>query len=147
MFRKNVFMSCCVLSFLFVGCQDTDTPSVVNTDKQALEQTNKASSKVNEELQPIDEAPGPVGGLKALQKALVYPQLARKAGIEGRAILSVLIGKDGSPQSVKLLKSSGNESCDQAAIKAVKAVKWNPGLRDGKPVPAEIGIPIVFKLK
>ena len=49
------------------------------------------------------------GGTKALAKYLStkikYPQEARKAGAQGRVILSFIVGADGSISNVKTLKS------------------------------------------
>ena len=144
MIRKKAIIVCSALGFLIVGCEDTNTLPAEKNEKQALEPISKTAV---DGIENFDKPPKPVDGLVALQKALVYPESARRKGIEGNSILSIIVGEDGSLQAVKVLKTSGDESCDQAAMKAAKAVKWNPGLRDGLPVSVQITMPIVFKLK
>ena len=49
-----------------------------------------------------------------------YPFEARRGRIEGTAFLKVLIGPDGTPASVELVKTSGNINLDRAAVTAVR---------------------------
>jgi TonB family protein len=93
-----------------------------------------------------DEAPEPIGGFAAIQKNLQYPEIARKAGIEGRVILNVLVAENGEIDEIKVLKSLGHNGCDEAAMVAVRAVKWKPAMQKGKPVKVWVGIPVIFKL-
>ena len=97
----------------------------------------------------FDKAPAPVGGFAAIQNNLKYPEIARKAGIEGRVILNVLVEADGSVTDAKVLKNlgEGHNGCAESAIAAVKAVAWEPAEKDGKPVSVWIGIPVIFRLK
>ena len=94
-----------------------------------------------------DEAPQPIGGFAAIQRNLVYPEIARKAGVEGRVVVNCLIDEKGSVIRTKILKSLGNNGCDEAAVTAIKSVKWKPAKQRDKPVKVWIGIPVVFKLK
>jgi len=55
-----------------------------------------------------------------------YPKNARKALVEGTVVLYVCINELGQLVDTKVLKSFGNNGCDEAAIEAVKAVKWKP---------------------
>jgi len=48
---------------------------------------------------------------------------------------------------VIVIKSLGNNGCDEAAINAIKSVKWKPAKQRDKPVKVSVGIPVVFKLK
>lgn len=94
-----------------------------------------------------DEAPQPIGGFAAIQRNLEYPEIARKAGIEGRVIVNVLVDVDGSIVETKILQSLGHSGCDEAAIKAIRAVKWKPAKQRDRPVKVWVGIPVIFKLK
>jgi periplasmic protein TonB len=94
-----------------------------------------------------DEPPSPIGGFTAIQKKLKYPEIARKAGVEGRVYVNVLIDQKGNVVDTKILKSLGNNGCDQAAMSAIKSVKWTPAKQRDKPVKVWVGIPVVFKLK
>jgi len=94
-----------------------------------------------------DEAPQPLGGFRAIQANLKYPEIARKAGVEGRVYVNVLIDEHGNVIDTKILKSLGNNGCDEAAITAIRAVKWKPAKQRDKAVKVWVGIPVVFKLK
>ena len=96
---------------------------------------------------PYDEAPFPIGGFPAIQRALKYPEIARKAGIEGRVIVQVLVSAKGRVIKTRVIKSLGHSGCDEAAVKAIKTVKWKPALQRDKPVKVWVAIPVIFKLK
>jgi len=94
-----------------------------------------------------DEPPEPIGGFAAIQEKLVYPEIARKAGVEGRVYVQVIIDERGNVIKAIVTKSLGNNGCDEAAINAIKSVKWKPAKQRDKPVKVSVGIPVVFKLK
>ncbi|MBN2414066.1 TonB family protein [candidate division KSB1 bacterium] len=100
-----------------------------------------------EKFTAYDEAPKPVDGFAAVQKNLVYPEIARKAGIEGRVVVNIHIDENGNVTETEIMQSLGDNGCDESAINALKSVKWEPAKQDGKPVSVWIGIPVVFKLK
>lgn len=94
-----------------------------------------------------DQAPEPIGGFIAIQKNLKYPEIARKAGVEGTVIIQVLIDEKGRVIKTKVLKSLGNNGCDQAAIAAIVRTRWKPAMQRDKPVKVWVSIPVIFKLK
>lgn len=97
---------------------------------------------------PHDEAPSPIGGFQAIQEKLVYPELARTAGIEGTVVVSAQIGVDGQVLATRILQSLGkNNGCDEAAVAAIKATKFVPAKRNNQPVPVWVSIPVRFKLR
>ncbi len=96
---------------------------------------------------PYDEPPSPKGGFRAIQRALKYPEIARKAGIEGRVIVQVLVSEKGKVIKTRVIKSLGHSGCDEAAVKAIRSVKWKPALQRDKPVKVWVAIPVIFRLK
>lgn len=96
---------------------------------------------------PYDEPPSPIGGFAAIQRALKYPEIARKAGIEGRVIVQVLVSEKGKVIKTRVIKSLGHSGCDEAAVNAIKNVKWKPALQRDKPVKVWVAIPVIFRLK
>jgi len=100
-----------------------------------------------EKFVAYDEAPKPVGGFAAIQKNLVYPETARKTGVEGRVVVNIHIDVNGNVTEAKIQQSLGENGCNEAAINALKSVKWEPAKQDGNPVSVWIGVPVVFKLK
>lgn len=96
---------------------------------------------------PYDEPPSPVGGFAAIQRALKYPEIARKAGIEGKVIVQVLVSEKGEVINTKIIKSLGHAGMDESAVNAIRGVKWKPALQRDKPVKVWVAIPVIFKLK
>lgn len=76
----------------------------------------------------------------------VYPEIARKAGIEGRVVLRVLIDKDGKPMKAQILKNPGSDIFDEAAIASVMQSSYSPAIQNGKPVKCWLTVPIKFAL-
>ncbi|MBN1348459.1 TonB family protein [candidate division KSB1 bacterium] len=95
----------------------------------------------------FDEPPQPIGGFPAIQRNLKYPEIARKAGVEGKVLVHVKIGRKGEVLDTKILKSLGNNGCDEAAVAAIKSVKWKPATQKDKPVTVWVIIPVIFRLK
>ncbi len=93
----------------------------------------------------VEEMPEPIGGIKAIQEKIVYPELAQKSGIEGRVFVKAYIDETGNVVDAEIIKGIGG-GCDEAAIKAVKATKFNPGKQRGKPVKVQVSVPILFRL-
>ncbi len=93
-----------------------------------------------------DVMPQPIGGLQAIYKNISYPDIAKKAGIEGKVYLLIYINENGGVDNVKVIKSLG-AGCDEAAINGVKAVKFTPGKDKGVPVKVKLSLAITFKLQ
>ena len=76
-----------------------------------------------------------------------YPEIAKKAGVEGRVILTFIVSKDGSVSNISVLKGIG-AGCDEEAVRVLGLMgKWFPGRQNGNPVKVAISIPIMFKLQ
>jgi TonB family protein len=75
----------------------------------------------------------------------IYPEEARKAGIEGIVILEAMTDEKGNIARVKVLKSI--PELDQAAINSLKQWKYEPTIIDGKPTPIVFTVTIRFQLK
>jgi protein TonB len=76
-----------------------------------------------------------------------YPVTARRRGWEGKVLLQVEVSADGDVRNVGIEKSSGYTCLDEAARKAVYRWRFKPALRNGRPVPGQVKVPIHFNLK
>lgn len=74
-----------------------------------------------------------------------YPELARKAGIEGLVVVKVLIDTKGDVEKVEVVKS--HPMLDDAALAAAKQFKFKPGKQRDRFVKVWMTIPFTFKLK
>ncbi len=80
--------------------------------------------------------------------APAYPRAEARAGIEGTVLLKVLVDVDGSPLEVSLERSSGNRSLDaQARNQVLQHWRFEPAIRNGRPVQAYGLVPIHFSLQ
>lgn len=81
----------------------------------------------------------------ALRKSIVYPEDARRKGIEGEVIVRALIDEEGK-QTKTLIEHSDNSLLNDAALNAVKQTKFTPAIQKGKSIKCWVSIPIRFKL-
>ncbi len=95
---------------------------------------------------PYDKAPEPIGGYGALQRNVVYPDIAMEAGIEGTVIIQAFINEKGVVTETVVLKGIPNTGLDEAAIEAIKRTRWKPALQRDRKVGVWISIPVNFKL-
>jgi len=74
----------------------------------------------------------------------IYPEAARKAGLQGLVVMDAVIAPDGTVK--RLRPVSGPDLLAQSATAAVKSWKFEPYLSSGKPVEVETTIAIEFQL-
>ena len=86
-----------------------------------------------------------MGGDAAVYKNIDYPEMAKKAKIEGKVYVLVLISEKGTVDDAKVIKGIG-QGCDEAALSAIKKAKFNPGKNGGAPIKAKLTMAINFKL-
>jgi TonB family protein len=70
---------------------------------------------------------------------------ARKKKIHGTVVLSLTIGTDGRPHDTKIEKPLGY-GLDEKALEAVRQWRFQPALKDGKPVETQTSVSLEFKL-
>lgn len=75
----------------------------------------------------------------------IYPELARKAHIEGMVVVEILIDKKGNVEKTEVIKSI--PMLDEAAVDAAMQCKFTPGKQRDKFVKVKMAIPFSFKLK
>lgn len=73
-----------------------------------------------------------------------YPQEALRRDIGGTVRVRVTVASDGSVDRLELAESSGNRYLDRAAMEAVRRWRFQPAVRDGQPVVADVVVPISF---
>lgn len=85
---------------------------------------------------------------KFISKNIRYPQEAIELGIEGKAYLRFVVGKDGTIEDVRVTRGIEQSiAMDKEAIRVVKSMpKWKPGEINGKAVRSYFDLPVSFKL-
>ena len=114
--------------------------AVTDARKQRMREAAGAAG----EDAPCDEEPSkPIPIVQ--QPDIELTASARADGIEGRLILSLIVGVDGSVTAVKVVKSLAPE-VDAAAEAAVKQWRFKPALACGKPVMGKFNLGRTFEL-
>jgi protein TonB len=112
----------------------------------------KAGSHGTDGLNPgDDERPYRPGGNVAEPRLVFrvepfYPEVARKARIEGVVVLQAIIGKNGSVEDLHLVKSA-NVLLDAAAMEAVSRWRYAPAALNGFAVRVYLTVTVEFRLR
>jgi len=92
------------------------------------------------EVYEVDEPPQPI-----VQVQPEYPEVARKAGLEGRVIVAAVVDENGNVIQASI-HSSTNPIFNEAALEAAKKMKFKPARQKDIAVKVKVLIPFVFKL-
>jgi TonB family protein len=112
----------------------------------------QSSAKTDRELASKEKEPGqdefiPVEKLPEMISAgePSYPETAKKAGIEGKVYVKILVDKEGNAQKAVVIRSD-DEVFNQSAIDAALKSKFSPAVNKGEKVSVWIVMPYRFKL-
>ena len=75
-----------------------------------------------------------------------YPELARKAGIEGTVWVKILIDRSGNVRDAQILRGIG-AGLDEAAVAALMNTKYTPAIQNNQPVAVWVAQRIIFNLR
>lgn len=77
-----------------------------------------------------------------------YTRGAMDRGITGTVELDAIVGTDGRPRIIRIIRSLDRESgLDDEAIKALEQWRFEPGLHEGRPAPTRVVVTLTFTLK
>lgn len=100
----------------------------------------------------VEEKPSFMGGdantfSAWVGKNLVYPEIAKENGIQGRVFLQFTVNPDGTLTNVKVLRGV-DSSLDKEAVRVVaSSPKWVPGKQRDRAVKVIYNFPVVFQLR
>ena len=94
----------------------------------------------------VENMPELIGGMAKLQRCVNYPEMARKAGIEGRVIVQFIVNENGQVESPRVVRGIGG-GADEEALRCVKQAEFKPGRQRGKPVRVQYSLPVIFRLQ
>lgn len=103
-------------------------------------------------FQLVEEKPKFQGGdandfSKWVNQRLVYPEIAKENGVQGRVMLQFTVGTDGSVTGVKVLRGV-DPSLDKEAVRVVsQSPKWTPGKQRDRKVKVTYTFPVIFQLR
>ena len=94
----------------------------------------------------VEQMPEIIGGPTKVYEVLEYPPLARQAGMEGLVVVQFIVEINGEPSNFTVARSAG-AILDQAAMEAVRQLRFTPGKQRNVPVRVQMALPIRFRLK
>ncbi|MCI6319354.1 MAG: energy transducer TonB [Candidatus Cryptobacteroides sp.] len=135
----------------FLSLEDSDDMGV-----EIMDYVENVQEEVVEEeaipFQLVEEKPSFMGGdanqfSAWVNKRLVYPEIAKENGVQGRVTLQFTVEKDGSVTKVKVLRGV-DPSLDKEAVRVVSmSPKWKPGKQRDRAVPVTYTFPVYFQLR
>lgn len=111
--------------------------------------------EVEEEAIPfqlVEDKPSFNGGdandfSKWVNSKLVYPEIAKENGVQGRVVLMFTVFPDGHVGDVKVLRGV-DSSLDKEAVRVVSSSpKWTPGKQRDRAVKVTYTFPVIFQLR
>lgn len=135
-----------VLEDIAIGETELDVNEQITAPPPPPKQETKQEEEEAVFFVAVEETPEPIGGIEAIQKNIVYPEIAKRAGVQGRVFIKAFVNEMGDVVKAEVIKGIG-AGCDEAAIAAVMQTKFKPGKQRGKAVKVQVSIPIVFKLQ
>lgn len=84
---------------------------------------------------------------KWVASKLVYPEIAKETGIQGRVMVAFSINTDGSVSNVRVTRSL-DPALDKEAVRVISSSpKWTPGKQRDRAVKVSYSIPVIFQLR
>jgi TonB family protein len=85
--------------------------------------------------------------LESIYKNINYPRWARNNWVEGTALISFVVEKDGRIGQITTLRGLC-EDIEAESIRVIRQLpKWNPGRQNGEAVKVQFNLPIKYRLE
>ena len=75
-----------------------------------------------------------------------YPAESRRAGIQGSSWISMIVGTDGVPHDLKVVRKL-DDTLDEKAVETVRTWRYKPATKKDQPVEVELVAKLLFRLK
>ena len=127
----------------------------VEVDLSEYGEAEVVEEEVEEEAIPfelVEQKPSFQGGdanhfAEWVNSKLVYPEIAKENGVQGRVTLQFTVEADGRVTNVKVLRGV-DESLDKEAFRVVSSSpKWKPGKQRDRAVKVTYTFPVIFQLR
>ena len=137
---------------MFMNLEDDANTGVEIMD---YKEEQVVEEEIEEEAIPfqlVEEKPSFNGGdanefSKWVNSKLVYPEIAKENGVQGRVTLQFTVEADGRVTNVRVLRGV-DESLDKEAVRVVSSSpKWKPGKQRDRAVKVTYTFPVIFQLR
>ena len=132
---------------MFMNLEDDNSTYEIVDYKEAVVVEEEAIP-----FQLVEQKPSFNGGdanefSKWVNSRLVYPEIAKENGVQGRVTLQFTVEADGRVTNVKVLRGV-DESLDKEAVRVVSSSpKWKPGKQRDRAVKVTYTFPVIFQLR
>ncbi|MBD2767003.1 energy transducer TonB [Hymenobacter sp. BT664] len=107
-------------------------------------------TKVYISVEQMPELPGGGGQMAivaAIQRAVKYPSLALRNGVEGKVFVSFTVDPKGEVIDVKIVKGLGS-GLDEETVRAIKSLpRFIPGKQNGREVSVSFTVPVTYQIQ
>ena len=137
---------------LFVSLEDDANTGVEIMDYKEEEVKEEEVEEEAIPFQLVEEKPSFNGGdanefSKWVNSKLVYPEIAKENGVQGRVMLQFTVAPDGSVTNVKVVRGV-DSALDKEAVRVVSSSpKWTPGRQRDRAVKVVYTFPVIFQLR
>ena len=136
---------------MFMNLEDDNTGVEIQDYKEA-EVVEEEEEEEAIPFQLVETKPSFQGGdandfSKWVNARLVYPEIAKENGVQGRVTLQFTVENDGRVTNVKVLRGV-DPALDAEAVRVVKSSpKWSPGKQRDRKVKVTYTFPVIFQLR
>ena len=128
------WISIALIACFLAGCESTEG---LYAEGPVSNQVQLTGSPFTPEQ--VDRAPVPTKQVRP-----DFPSRMEKAGMDGTAFVVLVVDVAGNPEQVQVSQAT-HPLFAEAAIQAVRKWKFQPGMKDGQPVPVSVTYPIEFR--
>ena len=126
------------------------TSEILPIAKESQPITDVVESRPYTYVEQMPELPGGGGQLAivtAIQKAVKYPGLALRNGVEGKVFVSFTVNPKGDVIDVKIVKGLGS-GLDEETLRAIKTLpRFIPGKQNGREVSVSFTVPVTYRIQ
>ncbi|WP_412062048.1 TonB family protein [Rubrivirga sp. IMCC45206] len=115
------------------------------TEANVTLSTGRAGAAAPEVFEVAEVQPVLIGGLEGLQARVTYPDLAKRAGIQGQVVVQFIVTPEGTVRDAQAIRSP-HEMLGRAALEAVRELRFEPGRQRGQAVAVRFAVPVTFRL-
>ncbi|MCX6120860.1 MAG: TonB family protein [Ignavibacteriales bacterium] len=130
----------------------TQTQPAQQPSQQPVVNTPSTQPPAQQQTKPAESTPAPMPFVAIEsqpefihREPAVYPEIAKKMGLQGRVTVEVTIDAQGKPIQAKVVKSA-SDVFNEAAVEAVMKYTFKPAMMSTGPVSSKIMIPIDFRM-
>jgi len=137
---------------LIINTEDDANLGVDIMDYKEAEVEEEAVEEEAIPFQLVEQKPSFQGGdandfSKWVNARLVYPEIAKENGVQGRVTLQFTVEADGRVTNVRVLRGV-DESLDKEAVRVVSSSpRWKPGKQRDRAVKVTYTFPVIFQLR